>query len=130
MILTSSERRRLSQLSFLVAWLFGSLALIAGFESVEGFLQSLGAAGAFTLACGLWYLGCKLSNFGVGAYIVVALWGGPLLGAPFDFHYYASQPFFWMYAAVWVAIICVLTVSQRRSVRSLRRPAGPEESSV
>jgi hypothetical protein len=118
MVLTSRERTRLAQLLFLVAWLLGNLAGIAGLENAEGLLQNLAAMCVFAVACAIWWSGCRLSNFGPGGFIVIGLWAFGLLGALLDFRYSGAQPFFWFFGAALIALIVVMTVSQRRSVKS------------
>jgi len=90
------DRSRLSLWIFLIAWLIGNFALIAGFEAAEGFLESAGALCVFGVACSAWWGAYRLSNFrSRGGFVVIALWLlGPLVSL-LDFHDSIRNPFFW-----------------------------------
>jgi len=86
---------------FVLAWLIGNLALIAGFEGAQGLLEDVLALCVLLVACGAWWGAYKISNFrNRGGFIVIALWMCTLLVPLLDFRHYTTDPFFWGSAAM------------------------------
>ena len=96
-----ADRSRVSWWIFVLAWLIGNLALIAGYEGAQGLLEDMLALCVLVVACGAWWGAYRISNFrNRGGFIVIALWTLGPIGALFDFRYYIRNPFFWGSAAM------------------------------
>ena len=117
---SKGDRFRVSAWIFIIAWLIGNLAMIAGFESAEGFLQNALVLGILATACGAWWVGYKLSNFrNHGGFVVIALWLlGPII-ALLDFQQCIRTPFFWG-----SVFLLSLLVALALSAKPLRGAAG------
>ena len=93
---TKEERPRVSLWIFFIAWLMGNIALVAGFEAAEGFLDSAIALCVLAVAGGLWWGAYKFSDFrSRGGFVVLGLWLLGTLVPLRDFHYTIRNPFFW-----------------------------------
>ena len=91
-----TDRPRASWWIFVLAWLVGNLALIAGFEGAESVLEDVLALCVLLAACGGWWGAYKISDFrSRGGFIVIALWMCSLLVPLLDFRHYIRDPFFW-----------------------------------
>ena len=98
-----ADRSRVSWWIFVLAWLIGNFALIAGFQGAEGLLEDMLALCVLVVACGAWWGAYRISNFrNRGGFIVIALWTLGPIGALFDFRHNMRNPFFWGSAAMLV----------------------------
>ena len=109
------DRSRLSFWIFLIAWLIGNLALIAGFEGAAGFLENAFALCILAIACSAWWGAYKLCNFrNRGGLVVIVLWlVGPLV-ALLDFQETIRNPFFWCSTALLSSILGVALLTKAR----------------
>ena len=114
------SRTKLARLSgwiFFIAWWIGSGALIGGLKAAEGFAGNLGAGCVFAVACTMWWVAYKLSNFSSRfGFVVIALWLFGLLSALLDFRYYVTKPFFWASGGMLLALIVGAAIPQGRSL--------------
>jgi hypothetical protein len=116
-VLNSGVRGKLVVLLFLVAWLFGSVALTASFESDAHFAGTC----IFAIACGLWWISYKicLSANGKGmtlGLVALGMWmlnlGGMLL---VDFHHAVTGFLFWASTAVLLLLVTAVALSHTPS---------------
>ena len=90
------DRPRVSLWVFIITWLIGNFALIAGFEGARGFLEDAVALSVLAIACSGWWGAYRLSNFrSRGGFIVIAWWMLGPLGALLEFHHSVRSAFFW-----------------------------------
>jgi uncharacterized membrane protein YhaH (DUF805 family) len=93
---TKSDRPRVSWWIFVLAWLIGNFALIAGFEGAQGLMEDAPVLCVFAVACGVWWWAFRVSRFrNRGGFIVLALWMLSLIVPLLDFRRCVRDPFFW-----------------------------------
>ena len=115
---TKRDRPRVSLWIFVISWLTGNFALIAGFEAAEGFLQSTVALGVLAVASSAWWGGYRLSNFrSRGGFVVIAWWMlGPLV-ALLEFQHSIRSPFLWGSTTLLLGLLALALYSKAASVR-------------
>jgi hypothetical protein len=97
-------------LLFLIAWLLGVGSMHAGFE-IEA---EVPATCIFALACGVWWLGYKLSRSANGkgmtvGVVALGLWTLNLTVVLFvDFHHTVTNVFFWASTATFLILIAAI----------------------
>src|SRR5712692_9944819 len=117
---TKADQPRLSIWIFILAWLMGNFALIAGLNA-DGLWENGVTIGIFAIVCAVWWGAFRLGRAkpwvrDTAGLMVIALWALHLLGAIlFYFDHYIPDTFFWASAAMLLLLVVSVALSERPS---------------